>query len=56
MITINNETKLPYYFSPSSVECLQLITTNKVFLDPDKATSVEVRITGSALSAFRPVT
>ena len=27
MITINNETKLPYYSSPSSIESLQLITT-----------------------------
>ena len=56
IITINNETKLPYFSSPSSVECLQLITTNKVCLNSYKSTFVEGRITGSALSAFRPVT
>ena len=41
---------------PSSIECLQLITTNKVRLNSYKSTFVEGRITGSALSAFRPVT
>ena len=56
IITINNESKLPYLSSPSSIECLQLITTNKVCLNSYKSMFVEGRITGSAVSAFRPVT
>ena len=56
LITINDNHILPYYDNYPSSESLQLITTNKVLLNPYQSTLVEGRVSGSSLSAFRPVT
>ena len=55
-IILNDYNRIHFYSYPLVIDSVQLITTNKVIVEPHESAEVNTRAYGSALSAFRPVT
>ena len=55
-IIINDTSRIPFQSDPPISDFVQLLTTNKVTIEPNQFAVVNTRAHGLSLSAFRPVT